>query len=240
MSFTIYCDACPAGMWFWYPSPNLAFYSSTPPDNLDGLVDQSGQFFYFKVLCILCALCDMCTNHTESPSCFLIYTNNLNSVDLFSSLSALPSYNVLIHEAVNLLVNCSHDLRVLHVPGVDNSIANALSWAEFDHTLDLKPNLTIHQFVPYCRIKCGDIFSLQPPQMWGLYHAPRLSQNPVIPVESTGMKNGRSTCQIFHSGGGIFQRNLGILEPRPECSPECTETECNWNPVTGVILLIFR
>ena len=51
----------------------------------------------------------------------------------------------------------------------------------------------------------------------------------ILPAESAGMKSGRSTCQIFHSSGGIFQQNLGILEQRLECSPEFTGTECNWN-----------
>jgi len=91
---------------------------------------------------------------------FSIYTDNLNTVNLFSSLSALPSYNVLLHEAVD----GSHDLRVLHVPGIDNSVANALSQADFDCALTLEPELTIHHFEPYHHVKRGDIFQLQPPR----------------------------------------------------------------------------
>ena len=163
-SFTIYCDACPTGLGFWYPSFNLAFYSSTPFDDLDGLVDRKGFIFYFEALCVLCALHDACINQAKSPGRFIIYTDNLNTVDLFSSLSALPSYNILLREAVNLLLNGSHDLRVLHVPGVDNSIADALSRGDFDRALQFKPNLSIHQFQPYHRIKRGEVFSLQPPQ----------------------------------------------------------------------------
>jgi hypothetical protein len=79
-------------------------------------------------------------------------------------LSALPSYNVLLREAVNLLVDGSHDLRVLHVPGIDNCVADALLRADFDRALSLQPNLTIHRFEPYHRVKSGDIFSLQPPR----------------------------------------------------------------------------
>ena len=95
---------------------------------------------------------------------FLIYTDNLNTVDLFSSLSALPSYNVLLREAVDLLVDGSHDLRVLHVPGIVNSVADALSRADFDRALTLEPELTIHHFEPYHRVKRGDVFQLQPPR----------------------------------------------------------------------------
>jgi hypothetical protein len=151
-------------MGFWYPTLNLAFYSSTPNDDIDGHVNHDGFIFYFEALCVLCALRDACSNHAESPGCFVIYTDNLNTVNLFSSLSALPSYNVLLREAVNLLVDGSHDLRVLHVPGVNNCVADALSRADFDHTLALDPDLTIHRFEPYCRLKRGEVFSLQPPQ----------------------------------------------------------------------------
>jgi len=49
---TAYCDACPEGMGFWYPSSNLAFYSPTPP-NL-----HLSAIFYFEALCVLCALTD--------------------------------------------------------------------------------------------------------------------------------------------------------------------------------------
>jgi len=74
-------------------------------------------------------------------------------------MSALPSYNVILREAVDLLVAGSHDLHVLHVPGINNSVANALSWADFDHALTLEPSLSIHQFHPYRRMKSGDVFS---------------------------------------------------------------------------------
>ena len=38
-SFTILCDACPAGLDFWYPALKLAFYSPTLFDDLHGLTD---------------------------------------------------------------------------------------------------------------------------------------------------------------------------------------------------------
>jgi len=47
-TYTVYCDACPAGMGFWYPALDLAFYSPTPDDDLDGLVDCNGLIFYFE------------------------------------------------------------------------------------------------------------------------------------------------------------------------------------------------
>ena len=57
-----------------------------------------------------------------------------------------------------------------------------------------------------------------------------------IPVDSGGIKFGRDISQIYNSGGCKFQWNYFIPELAPECSPEFTGTECNWNPVPGVFI----
>jgi len=46
-------------------------------------------------------------------------------------------------------------------------------------------------------------------------------------VESGGIKFGRKACYFFSFQCLLFQRNLGILELRPECSAEFAGTECN-------------
>lgn len=114
-TYTIYCDACLTRIGFWYLTLDLAFYSSTPHDDLQGLTNSKGTIFYFEALCVLCMLHDVCAYQPGETGRFVIYTDNLNTVDIFSSLSALPSYNVLLHEAVDLLYGGDHSLRVLHV-----------------------------------------------------------------------------------------------------------------------------
>jgi hypothetical protein len=155
----LYCDACPTGMGFWYPDLNVAFYSDTPPDEVSGLI------FYFEALCVLCALRDAC--HREpSFGRFILYTDNQNSVDIYSTLRAMPAYNALLREAVDLLTSGNHDMRVLHVPGDDNSIADALSQGDFSRAINLRPQLAghIYRFSPYRRLQKGSVYSLQPPR----------------------------------------------------------------------------
>jgi hypothetical protein len=81
-------------------------------------------------------------------------------------LSALPAYNILLREAVDLLMAGRHDLRVLHVPGEDNAIADALSRAEFTRALRLRPQLRghIHLFSPYHRVLDNSVYVLRPPR----------------------------------------------------------------------------
>jgi hypothetical protein len=131
-TFTIFCDACPTGLGFWYPDLDLGFVTETPTDDVSHLI------FYYEALCVLCALLNTCVRVTAYGR-FVIYTDNQNTVDIFSSLHAKPEYNILLREAVNLLMSANHDLRVLHVPGEQNQVADALSHGQFDRALHLRP-----------------------------------------------------------------------------------------------------
>jgi len=78
----------------------------------------------------------------------LIYTDNTNVVDIFSSLRCLPKFNVILKKAITLRVAANIDVRVLHVSGEQNNVADALSRARFDHAKSLSPLLTINTFTP--------------------------------------------------------------------------------------------
>jgi hypothetical protein len=155
----VYCDACPTGMGFWYPDLNVAFCADTPMDDVTGLI------FYFEALCVLGAIRDACLR-AGCRGRVLIFTDNLNTVDIFSTFRAMPAYNILLREAVDLLDANAHDLRVLHVPGDDNQVADALSRGDCDRAVQLRPELedNIWTFTPYRRILKGSTYTLQPPQ----------------------------------------------------------------------------
>ena len=59
-------------------------------------------------------------------------------------------------------------------------------------------------------------------------------RNPLELPDSGGIIFGRPPSQICDSGDNLFRRNRAIPELTPECSPECTGTECNRNPVPGI------
>ena len=137
----VYCDACLDGMGFWYLSSMLGFYSPTPLDASDFPI------FYFEALCVLCALQDVasCVNR---GSRVVIYTDNLNTVQIFNTLGCLPSYNHILRRAVDILLATRIDLRVLHVPGEQNGVADALSRCNFEKALSLATGLKISPFQP--------------------------------------------------------------------------------------------
>ena len=144
-SLTAYCDACPKGMGFWEPETNSAYYSENPPDT-------PPLIYFVEALCVLSTIEHSCK--TMSPyQTLLIYTDNTNVVDIFSSLRCQPAFNAIIKRAVSARVKAQVDVRVLHVPGEKNNIADTISRAKFDDAKSLSPELSIRTFTPPCFVR---------------------------------------------------------------------------------------
>ena len=139
----MYCDACLEGMGFWYPfiTEPMAFYSPVP----FGIPSQ--HIFYYKALCALSTLFHG-SHLLPARSQILIFTNNINTVDIFSTLHALPTYNSILKLAVDVLLKFDHKLRVRCVPSNQNGVANSISCHQFVQALTICPNLHISSFEP--------------------------------------------------------------------------------------------
>ena len=107
----------------------------------------------FEALAVLSALRDACLCFPPESK-ITIYSDNFTTVAMFNSLRALPEYNCILKAAIDIFLKGKHQLQVLHIPGEQNEVADALSWAEFMRALDLQPLLTIQSFDPYQIIEC--------------------------------------------------------------------------------------
>ncbi|RDB17203.1 hypothetical protein Hypma_002007 [Hypsizygus marmoreus] len=139
--FTIYCDACLDGMAFWYPEFKLAFFSPVPADTPSDLI------FFYEALCVVSALHHVAATRS-SIFRIIIFTDNSNTVDIFNSFHTKPIYNPLLKFVADILIDSEHQLRVLHVSGSSNTVADALSRAKFLDAITLVPNLVIKPFTP--------------------------------------------------------------------------------------------
>ncbi|KAJ7893832.1 hypothetical protein B0H14DRAFT_3427129 [Mycena olivaceomarginata] len=72
----------------------------------------------------------------------------MNTVQIFSSLATEPAYNILLKAAVDLLIKYRVDLRVLHIPGDDNTIDDTFSRSNWGLDHALLPRLRITSFQP--------------------------------------------------------------------------------------------
>ncbi|KAH8919586.1 hypothetical protein BT69DRAFT_1352992 [Atractiella rhizophila] len=133
-----YCDACPRGVGFWFPQLNIGFQGQfNVPFNVD--------IFLAESLAVLHALrFSIARGHRR----IVLFTDSMNSVDLFSLHSPPLSLAKVFRNAVLLLAQHPEvDLRVLHVPGEENYIADALS-RNREVVRCYLPNLIITPFEP--------------------------------------------------------------------------------------------
>ncbi|KAJ6493725.1 hypothetical protein C8R47DRAFT_1044184 [Mycena vitilis] len=141
----IYCDASThgagrGGMGFYIPNLCVAYQSELPRALLDSL-----KIFFYEALCV-CAAVHHAANILPRGARLTIYTDSLNSVDVFNSLKALPVYNGILKSTVDVQLRHALDLRVLHVPGTINKVADAISRWNSPLACKLVPGLSIHPF----------------------------------------------------------------------------------------------
>ena len=147
--YNLFYDACPIGLAFWFPVANFGFQHALSPD-----LSSLGIFFY-EALAVVSALSWFVHNVPLHPHMRIaIYTDNSNTVDMFNTLCAQPLYNPLLLTAVDLLLDHGVDLRVFHIPGEDDIVADALSHFHFDTVALYAPSLQIFKFQPPC-LKLG-------------------------------------------------------------------------------------
>ncbi|KIJ53333.1 hypothetical protein M422DRAFT_155327, partial [Sphaerobolus stellatus SS14] len=78
----------------------------------------------------------------------LVYSDSLNSVEMFHSLCTHKGYNKLFLFFTGLLIDNRISLHVCHVVGVNNPVADTLSRALFNLTCQLVPGINIGYFTP--------------------------------------------------------------------------------------------
>lgn len=137
---TLYTDACPEGLAYWSPAQLRGFQHLV-------IWGDSGIFF-LEALAVVSALHWALTTPDSPPSRVAIYTDNSNTVDMFNSLRADAVHNPLLTTVVDLLHTYCAELRVLHISGVENVVADRLSRFENAAASIAAPGLVIHQFIP--------------------------------------------------------------------------------------------
>jgi hypothetical protein len=136
----VFCDACMQGMAFWFPNHRQGFYSPVPPTLLGKMI------FVYEAVAATSAIDNLWERGRDLK--IILYTDSLNTVDIFNSLHCLSAFNPLLLFCVDTCISNKFDLRVLHVPDVENEVADAISRRNFEKALKLVPDLQISWFQP--------------------------------------------------------------------------------------------
>ena len=139
----IYADASMTGMGFSIPSLNRGFYAHKPP----APPSVEDNIFWYEALTVAAAV-EWACELPHPPRRLGVYTDNLNSVQMFGSLRALRGYNDILRFTCGLMTSRNLDLRVWHVPGAENTFADCLSQGLFELAHEYQPGLHVSPFAP--------------------------------------------------------------------------------------------
>jgi hypothetical protein len=87
-------------------------------------------------------------NYHPKLNRLLVHTDNTNTIDMFHSLHAKPSYNQLLISTINARMRSDLDVRVAHIPGEANVVADVVSHNNFALAHRLVPGLRILTLTP--------------------------------------------------------------------------------------------
>jgi len=138
---TVYCDACKTGLGFWFLVHQQGFYSPVPTYMAQDII------FYFKALAVAGAV-DYLSTSAVNSSKIVIHTDSSNTVNIFNTLQCLPEFNPLLWHCVDIFLHNEFDVHMLHIPGAQNVVADAILHHEFSKAARLVPGLLITPFQP--------------------------------------------------------------------------------------------
>ncbi|KIY48006.1 hypothetical protein FISHEDRAFT_27454, partial [Fistulina hepatica ATCC 64428] len=142
----IFIDTCPSGMLFYFPASNLGFQCHTDLIFLPRGITRE-HIFYFEALAVVSVIVHS-LSQSLLPHHLLVWTDNTNTVDIFNLLHTLPPYNLLLITTVDNLLCTDCELRVLHMLGKQNRVADVLSRFQNDLAECISPGLCILSFIP--------------------------------------------------------------------------------------------
>ncbi|KAH9853372.1 hypothetical protein C2E23DRAFT_714215, partial [Lenzites betulinus] len=137
-------DASGRGIGIYFPWRRLGLFCELPND------PPTGTIYFHEALAICSAVhrLPLWEHAGRKIRRLAILSDNTNAVAAFTTLRAHPPYHQILMSTVDVLIEHNVDLRVDHIPGEHNVIADALSRRKFELVYTLIPNIDLLPFTP--------------------------------------------------------------------------------------------
>ena len=114
-----YTDASSKGIGVWFWGKHISYQCPLP------LSLPKDAIFFFEALTICSTI--LLVRSFQKTTWLIVYTNNTNTFNIFTSLTAKPVYNTILMCSIDMLLKDELDLQVFHIPSKDNLFADPLS-----------------------------------------------------------------------------------------------------------------
>ena len=137
----IHCNASLGSLRYVDLNAQIGFCATIP---LDALLNT---IFFYEALYIVSAI--LWASELSYILCRpLVFTDSLNTVEIFNSLRSTDGYTKLLLLVMRILLNSGIALCIFHIPSTNNFVADALSHQSLATTASYLLGLQVHLFQP--------------------------------------------------------------------------------------------